>query len=383
MHIVHVVEWSAAAVYMAGDLRWRITLIITRTPYRVSLFGGGTDFPAWYLKHGGKVVGFSISRYAYLTVRLLPPFFEHKHRVVYSCVETVNSIDEIQHPAVRAVLSDQRIETGLEIHHDGDLPARSGLGSSSSFTVGLLHAIHTLQGRKISKQALAGEATRIEQDIIGEAVGSQDQCWAAHGGFNSITFQPDGRVVVKPATLSRTRSSILLNHLMLFFTGLCRLAPAIEAEKMANIERRIVDLREIGALTDEAIAILEGNGDLAPLGDLLHESWRVKKGLATQVTSVSIDEIYDRARSAGATGGKLLGAGGGGFMLLFAPPERQAAIRTALEGLIEVDFGIDYSGSSVIFDEPEQLSRCNARTVDVLNDVGSLRRGSDSILAER
>ena len=309
-------------------------MIICRTPFRVSLFGGGTDHPAWYLDHGGAVLGTTINKYCYLAVRSLPPFFEYKHRVVYSKIELVNEISEIVHPSVRACLGEMDISQGLEIHHDGDLPARSGLGSSSSFTVGLLNALHAYRGEMVSSKMLAKEAIRIEQDVIEEAVGSQDQVWAAYGGINRINFSHDGSFDVLPVVIDPERRAALNDHMMLFFTGFARTASVVEAEKIANLSKHMTQLRALGAMVDEGMQILQNrNGDVREIGELLNEGWRLKKEMSDLVTTNAIDEIYDAAMDAGALGGKLLGAGGGGFLLVFVAPENQDAVRERLADL--------------------------------------------------
>ncbi len=333
-------------------------MIITRTPFRVSLFGGGSDYPAWSQQHGGCVLGFAINRYCYINVRRLPPFFDHKHRIVYSLIENVKEISEIKHPAVRAVLTEMGIREGLEIHHDGDLPARSGLGSSSSFTVGLLHALHALEGRHRGPRELADEAIHIEQEVIKENVGSQDQIWAAYGGFNRIKFRCDGSYEVTPVILRPERRRELQSHFMLLFSGLSRYASEIAAEQIANFDRHTRHVHRMMSLVNEATAILGGpNRNLRELGELLHESWMLKRELATSISTPAIDEIYETARATGAIGGKLLGAGGGGFVLLFVEPAKQPAVRQALSRLIEVDFKIEGSGSRVVVYEPNGLDQ--------------------------
>ncbi|GHD41077.1 GHMP kinase [Thalassobaculum fulvum] len=332
-------------------------MIITRTPFRVSLFGGGSDYPAWYRKHGGAVVGFAINKYCYISLRRLPPFFEHKHRIIYSVIENVRRIEDIQHPSVRAVLSECGITEGLEIHHDGDLPARSGLGSSSAFTVGLLKAIYAYRGRMLSHQQLAHEAIRIEQEVVGEAVGSQDQTWAAFGGFNRIRFGRHDEIGVDPVIVPKARKAELLSRLLLCFTNVRRVAATIAQEQIDNLPRSERQITRMTGMVDEALAIIGGSGPIDDLGDLLHESWMLKRSLAGSVSPPFVDEIYRRARDAGARGGKLLGAGGGGFMLLFVEPERRPAVEQALEGFIKVDFDIDYHGSTVVvYDPDDQVS---------------------------
>ncbi|QDO96332.1 kinase [Ferrovibrio terrae] len=330
-------------------------MIISRTPFRISLFGGGSDYPHWYRQHGGSVLGFAIDKYCYISLRELPPFFEHRHRVVYSKVETVHEVNEIQHPAVRNVLLDMGIERGMEIHHDGDLPARSGLGSSSSFTVGLLNALYALSGRIISKSHLAQEAIRIEQNVIQENVGSQDQVWAAFGGFGRINFAPDESFSVLPLVMTRDRRDELLGSLMLFFTGFSRIASEVAAKKIASLDAKAAQVRQMVELVDQAVGILASQSDFDDIGRLLHQSWQLKRGLADSITNRDLDQIYDAGMAAGALGGKLLGAGGGGFMLFYVPPGRQEAVRQALPKLIEVKFGIDTAGSRIVVYEPEGL----------------------------
>jgi D-glycero-alpha-D-manno-heptose-7-phosphate kinase len=328
-------------------------LIISRTPYRISFFGGGTDYPAWYRQHGGAVLATSIDKYCYLTARFLPPFFEHKIRVVYSKIENCHDLDEIQHPAVREVLRFVRFDRGIEIHHDGDLPARSGIGSSSSFCVGLLHALHALTGRMPSKSQLANEAIRVEQEILHETVGSQDQVTSAHGGFNQIVFSKGGDISVRPVTISQSRMRELESHLLLFFTGIKRTSSDVAKSYADDLDARKRQLRIMKDLVDEAIGALNGGGDLGTFGELLHEAWIAKRGLSPEVSNGEVDEIYAAAQSSGAIGGKLLGAGGGGFLLLFARPDDHEALRSKLERLIHVPFRFETGGSQIIFYDPE------------------------------
>ena len=247
-------------------------MIVSRTPFRISLFGGGTDYPAWFREHGGAVLGLAIDKYCYITLRRLPPFFEHRSRIVYSQVELVNAVSEIRHPAVRAVLSDQGLNEGLEIHHDADLPARSGLGSSSSFTVGLLNALYALKSKMIPKRDLACEAIRIEQEVLKEQVGSQDQIWAAYGGFNRCEFFRDGTFAVSPIILSAERRQELNRSLMLFFTGFSRFATDFAQDQVKNIPNRKSQLMAIRRMVDSAGEILQDEkAPLRELGELLHE----------------------------------------------------------------------------------------------------------------
>lgn len=331
-------------------------MIITRTPFRVSLFGGGSDYPQWYQQNGGAVLGFAINKYCYISLRRLPPFFEHKHRIAYSKVETVNDITEIQHPAVRHVLQECKVDYGVEIHHDGDLPARSGLGSSSSFTVGLLNALAAQAGCMSSRDGLAREAIRIEQNVINENVGSQDQVWAAYGGMNRIDFHVNDSFSVSPLVVPQNHRESLIGHFMLFFTGFSRFASEMAAKKIANLDKRADNIRAMVRMVDEAQAVITDSGrDLRDIGLMLHESWMLKRELADSVSTTDIDAIYEAGRAAGALGGKLLGAGGGGFILFFVEPRKQAAVRAALTNLIEVQIDVDYSGSKVVVYEPDGL----------------------------
>jgi D-glycero-alpha-D-manno-heptose-7-phosphate kinase len=328
-------------------------MIISRTPFRISFFGGGTDYPAWYRKHGGSVLGTTIDKYCYITCRYLPPFFEHRICVIYSKMEYCQTIDEIAHPAVREVLRYLNYDRGVEIHHDGDIPARSGMGSSSAFTVGLLHALYALKGQIASKRQLAMESVHIEQDILKETVGSQDQVLAAYGGFNHITFLPNGEISVRPVTLAPERMRELNSHLMLFYTGIKRTAADIAESYVNGIEERKRQLRIMKDLVEESIAVLNNGEDISGFGELLHEAWLAKRSMSSTVSNSHVDEIYEHALSAGAVGGKLLGAGGGGFLLLFVPPCRQTRVREELNKLIYVPFKFEFSGSQIIFFDQE------------------------------
>lgn len=328
-------------------------MVITKTPYRISFFGGGTDYPAWYENSGrGVVLSTSINKYCYLSCRYLPPFFEHKSRIVWSQIESVKEVDEIQHPAVREVLRFLKIDKGIEIHHQGDLPARSGMGSSSTFTVCLLHALHSLNGRMVTKKQLALDAIRIEQEILKENVGSQDQVAAAFGGFNKIEFGRPQKITVHPMVLPPEKLDLLQDHLMLFFTGLSRNASEIAAEQIRNTSERARELQTMMEMTEESIEILKGKAPLEHFGKLLHEAWRVKKSLSSQITNSHIDEIYEAGLEAGALGGKLLGAGGGGFILFFVRPEEQSKIKEKLKNFLWVPFRFENSGSHIIHYAP-------------------------------
>jgi D-glycero-alpha-D-manno-heptose-7-phosphate kinase len=328
-------------------------MIISRTPFRISFFGGGTDYPGWFKIHGGVVLATTIDKYCYISCRYLPPFFSHKHRIVYSRIENVTSADQIEHPAVRAVLQWAGHEKGVEIHHDGDLPARSGLGSSSSFTVGLINALSALQGKYVSKEELASQAIHIEQNVIKENVGSQDQISAAFGGFNRIEFNCDETFWVTPIILEKERKEELEEHLMLCFTGFSRIASEVAKSKIDNLLKREKELKRMTEMVAEAISILQSKTTrIEEFGKLLHEAWENKKKLSDKVSTTDVDRIYEAAREAGAIGGKLLGAGGGGFLLLFVKPELQERVRERLSGPIHVPFHFETSGSRIVLYQP-------------------------------
>ena len=335
-------------------------MIISRTPFRISFFGGGTDYPVWYRDHGGAVLATTIDKYCYLTCRSLPPFFEHTSRLVYAKVETVRSNDQIEHPAVRGVLRHLGITDGLEIHHDGDLPARTGLGSSSAFTVGFLHALYGLKGRMPTKMQLAKDAIHVEQDVLKESVGSQDQIITAFGGFNRIDFPTDHHFQVSPVIVDEERRARLQDHLMLFFTGFSRTASEIAREQIQATPKKTEELRLMQQMVDEAIRILQGDDELEAFGRLLHEAWQVKRSLTSRISTPQIDALYATARAAGAIGGKLLGAGGGGFLLLFIRPEEQDRVQEALREVLHVPFRFETGGSRIIFYESEDTVALHA-----------------------
>jgi D-glycero-alpha-D-manno-heptose-7-phosphate kinase len=329
-------------------------MIISRTPFRISFFGGGTDYPAWYRQRGGAVLAATINKYCYLTCRYLPPFLEHRIRVVYSKIELCDKVDEIVHPSVRETLRYLKIDRGIEIHHGGDLPGRSGMGSSSSFTVGLLHGLYALKGCVIGKKQLAAESIHLEQNVLKETVGSQDQVCAAYGGVNKINFLQNGDFSVQPMTLSQERLEELNSHLMLFYTGIKRTASEVASSFVANMEERAALLTKVRDCVDQSCEILNGKNDLVAFGELLHEAWLAKRALSDKVSNAQVDGLYTEARAAGAFGGKLLGAGGGGFVLLFVPPAKQAKVRKQLNRLIHVPFKFEFSGSQIIFYDLEE-----------------------------
>ncbi len=323
-------------------------MVVSRTPFRISLFGGGTDYPLWSQRYGGAVLGMAIDKYCYIRLAMVQNA-ETGYRVTYSRQEQADTIAAIQHPAVRAVYGEEGVRPGLDMVHESDLPARSGLGSSSSFVVGLLHALRALSGERPDRRWLAQEAIRIEREVIGENVGSQDQIWAAYGGLNHIRFHPSGDFDVTPLSLSAARREELCASLLMVSTGLFRIASEIAGQQIENIDRREAQLHGIAALVDEAAAWL--SDEYMPvhhLGELLHHSWMLKRQLAQEVSNSVIDEIYAEAIAGGASGGKLLGAGKGGFMVFFIDPARRQALANRLSRLRSVAVGIDSAGSVIL-----------------------------------
>lgn len=327
-------------------------MIISRTPFRISFFGGGTDYPVWVSEHGGAVLAATINKYCYISCRYLPPFFNHKSRIVWSMIELVKGISEIKHPAVRETLAYMGMAEGVELHHDGDLPARAGLGSSSAFTVGLLHALYGMKGVMPTKLQLAIDAIHVEQEKLKENVGSQDQVMAAFGGFNRVSFSGKNDFHVSPIVLKPERLTMLQDRLMLFFTGFARTASDIAGEQIRVARQKHKELSEMQQMVDQAVSILNGNRSLTAFGELLHESWLLKRSLTDKVSTPFIDDIYQNARKYGSIGGKLLGAGGGGFLLLFVEGDNQPKVKKALTDLLQVPFKFETYGSQIIFNEP-------------------------------
>ncbi len=328
-------------------------MIISRTPHRISFFGGGTDYPAYSLKHGGKVLGVAIDKYCYLSLRKLPPYFDFKHRIVYSKIENVKTIGEIIHPSVRETLKYLEIDFGVSVHHDGDIPARSGMGSSSAFTVGFLNSVYALKGKMTSKDELTREAIYIEQDLIKESVGSQDQAFASYGGFNVIEFLQNGEILVRPIIITPERLKAFEDSLMLFFTGLSRTASEIASDKIKNIPNNKHNLSQMKELVEEAYkTITSPNRNLNEFGTLMNETWELKKKLSNKITKPEIEEMYETAIRNGAIGGKLCGAGGGGFMVLYVEPQNQPKVKEALKDYLYVPFNFDFNGSKIIVYKP-------------------------------
>lgn len=326
-------------------------MIICKTPFRISFFGGGTDYPVWYKGYGGAVLATSINKYCYITLRYLPPFFDYKYRIVYSKHEMINDISEVQHPSVRETLRFMNWKQGIELHHDADLPARTGLGSSSAFTVCLLNALYALRGKITSKRQLALEAIHIEQDIIKENVGSQDQVTTSFGGFNRIKFGGDKHIEINPITLSTKKVQLLQDHLMLFFTGFTRTASEIASEQIKRTPQKKNELQKMSEMVNDGINILNGK-DITDFGRLLHNAWLLKRRLTNKITTQYIDKIYNTAIGAGALGGKLLGAGGGGMILFFVEPDLQPKVKEELKDLLYVPFRFEDLGSQIIYYEP-------------------------------
>lgn len=329
-------------------------MIITCTPLRVSFLGGGTDYPEHFAQHGGATLGTSIDRCTYITVTPLAKFFDHKIRVSYSRTELCREIDEIQHPSVRECLRFLGIDGGVEIAVVTDLPARTGLGSSSSFTVGLLMALHAFQGRLVSTERLAEEAVHVEREMIKERVGLQDQYTCALGGFLHLRFSGRDRVQHANLPLQRERRQALRDRLMLFYTGQQRTAHQVLETQMARTRTGELTsyLLRMESLVREGLHVLCSETDLRTFGDLLHQGWTLKRQLSDAISNTLVDESYERARAAGAIGGKLLGAGGGGFLLLFAEPGDQARVREAMGDLPQVPFDFEDQGARIVYYRP-------------------------------
>ncbi len=325
-------------------------MLISRTPFRVSFFGGGTDLPEFYRKHKGAVIGTAIDKYIYHTVSRFPSeLFDYTTRISYSKVECVNNINEIQHAPFREILKECGIEKDVEIHIAADLPSFSGLGSSSSFSVGLLNALTRFQGKGLSPLELAKEAIRIEREVLREAVGCQDQAFAAFGGMNLISFKPDDSIEVEPIAISPAAMEELSASLVLFFTGITRRAVNVESDKIKRINDLSQNLLSMLNIVDDAYRLLTNGRNLEQFGALLHKTWVEKKALSSGVSNEQIDNMYRLGMENGALGGKLLGAGGGGFLLFFVPPEKKQVLRKAMSSFSEIEFTMAAPGSSIIY----------------------------------
>lgn len=329
-------------------------MIISRTPFRISFFGGGTDFPEFYREHGGSVLATSIDKYAYLSVHRLSPFFKHRFRASYARTESVVSPTEFEHPLIRECLLYLRVRDGMEISHVSDLPGRTGLGTSSSFTVGLLHALHEFREDEVNAEELAREAIIVERQRVGDSGGHQDQYTAAYGGFIRIDFHGEQQVEVTPIPVAAERLDALQERLLLFFLGTDMSAENILQEQIRHVNRNMQALQDMRSLVDEAQSILCSDQDLSVWGELLNTSWERKKGLAQGISNADVDNAYAAARTAGALGGKVLGAGGRGFLLVHAEPEHHAAIQSALDPLRLVPFRFSPTGSQIIFKSSEE-----------------------------
>ena len=326
-------------------------MIISKTPYRVSFFGGGTDFEKYFSQYGGQVIGSTIDKYCYLTMRNLPPFFKHKSRIVWSKIELVNSFKHIFHPTVKSILSVKKYDlpNSLEIHHQGDLPANSGIGSSSAFTVGLLNAIYNYNKKIISKDKLANQAINIEVNRMKENVGFQDQVWAAWGGLNIIKFSKNKKILVKKVKISKKKKELLQKNLIMFFIGKHRFSGKIEKNKISSISEKINTYHLIKEQVDECKSILEGKKDLNNFGYLLDDYWNLKKTLASNVTNDQINEFYKDAKKNGAIGGKLIGSGGGGFILLYS--ENIERLKERYNKYVPVTLKFESEGSKIIYSD--------------------------------
>jgi len=292
-------------------------MIITKTPFRISLFGGGTDHPAWFKNHGGEVISFAIDKFCYLTTRILPPFFDYKYRIVYSKIETVKSIDEIIHPAVRESIRKFCPNLSLEIHHDGDLPARTGIGSSSAFAVGLIHSLLLLKGSSFNNSDLANKAIELEQNDLLENVGSQDQIACAIGGLNYITFSRNMNWNAQKIIVDKDLEDSIMDRVVLIYTGIPRNSSDIQSHLVIDLDKKFKVMNRSIELARECKKIIQNYGDLDIIGEMLAESWALKKKMNNKAVTKELDLVWDKARASGALGGKVLGAGGGGFCLFW------------------------------------------------------------------
>lgn len=322
-------------------------MIIIRTPYRISFFGGGTDYPAWYREHGGCVLSTSINKCSFLVLRKLPEIFDYRYKIRYFADETTKCVDDIQIPVIREAIKYMNFEDGLDITHHGDLPNRTGIGSSSSFTVSLIHGLATLKNEQITKRDLARKSIYLEQNVLREAVGSQDQVAAAFGGFNRIEFGGYTDFTCYSLHLKKDILQELESWVQLFFTEKLRNSFDIAEKKITNISSKKVDLNIMKDLTHEAEHVLYEHR-IYDFANLLNDQWKLKKSMESSITNTEIDDIYDKGIQAGAVGGKLLGAGGGGFILFLTPPHMQKKVAEKLK-LRQVPLNFDYLGSQLIY----------------------------------
>ena len=333
-------------------------MIITQTPFRMSFFGGGTDFPDFYREHGGAVISTTFDKYCYVNVRHLPRFFDYSTELSYARTERVKRVEDIEHPAIREAMKHRDMHE-IRLTYEADLPARSGLGTSSSFAVGMLNAFYALKGKYADKRKLADDAIFLERVLCNESGGVQDQIAASFGGMNRINFNAEG-YTVNPVIISPERKKLLNRNLMLFFTGFSRFSSDIQVAAEKNLKSKQNQLLEMLSLVDDAEKILTSKTDLEEFGRLLDYTWQLKRGITDKVSTDSIDAVYSRALQAGATGGKLLGAGGGGFLLFYVDPDKQENVRKALENLLYVPFEFENGGTRVIHYTPESYEPVNA-----------------------
>lgn len=336
-------------------------MIITQTPFRMSFFGGGTDFPDYFRQYGGSVLSTTFDKYCYVNVRHLPPFFEYHNELCYSKIERVADVSDIMHPAIREAMKYLDMHE-IRLSYEADLPARSGLGTSSSFAVGMLHAFHALKGQYADKKKLADEAIYLERTLCNEAGGIQDQIAASYGGFNRIDFNADG-YIVHPVIIPPERKEQLNDNMMLFFTGFSRFSSDIQQRTKGAVMDKQAQLMEMKKLVDDAERILTSKtADLSEFGRLLDYTWKIKRGITNEISNDSIDAIYEKALKAGAAGGKLLGAGGGGFLLFYVEQEKQEAVRNALDTLLYVPFAFENHGTRVLHYAPETYGKKQRET---------------------
>jgi D-glycero-alpha-D-manno-heptose-7-phosphate kinase len=330
-------------------------MIITKTPFRMSFFGGGTDYQPFFEEHGGSVISTTFDKYCYVTVRHQPPFFDCKNHIVYTKMERTNTADEIEHPLVRNAMKFLDMHE-MRVVYDSDLPARSGLGSSSSFAVGLLNGFYALKGKYVGRHRLAEEAINLERVLCGESGGWQDQIAVAYGGLNRIDFHKD-EFSVRPIIISKERKKLLNDHIMLFFTGFSRVSAEIANDQMKASRNKTAELLEMLQLVDEGEQILTDKRDICEFGRLLDHTWRLKRQLTSKISTDSVDAIYQKAIEVGAIGGKLMGAGGGGFIMIFAEPDKQPYVKKSLADLIFVPFEFEGDGAQILYYWPEDFDK--------------------------
>lgn len=328
-------------------------MVITQTPFRMSFFGGGTDFPSFFEQYGGSVISTTFDKYCFVTVSHLPRFFDYKNQITYSRIERTNTVDEIEHPAVREAMKYLDMHE-LRMVYEADLPARSGLGTSSSFAVGMLNAFYALKGKYADKMKLAKDAIYVERVLCKESGGVQDQIAASFGGLNRINFTSEG-YVVNPIIMSKERKTELNSNLMLFFTGFSRFSSDIAQSQESATKDKTQELKEMLKLVDEAEQVLTSKGDINEFGKLLDYTWRLKRGITSKISNDSIDALYAKAIKAGAIGGKLLGAGGGGFLLFYVEKDKQSAVREAMKDLLYVPFEFENGGTRVLYYKAEDF----------------------------